>query len=167
MPSLRLRAAAALAVALAAPVAAQDGGDSTRVETPAPARGWFSYGRSLTFADILAETARLRPVETPPDAVSPSTDPFIGIQGLVVDETATPSGRLFYDAFFLLWTPPPGAERATITLGEQPLPGNGTAIVLRADGEVLLQTRLPRRPDEVEDLARQAVQFVRQRLSGG
>ena len=136
------------------------------VAAPAVAQeGPFRYGRSTTYADILAETAGLRPAPRA-DTLRPA-DPFVGVQGLVVDETATPSGRLFYEAFFLLWTPPPGAERTTVTLGEQPLPGNGTAVVARADGEVLLQTRLPRRPEEVEDLARAAVQYVRQRLAGG
>jgi hypothetical protein len=140
-------------------------GDTVEV-APAPPR-WFGYGRSITYPDIQAETSRLRYAPRAQGDTLRSVDPFIGIQGLVVDETATPPGRLFYETFFLLWSPPPGAERTTITLGEQPLPGNGTAILVRADGELLLQTRLPRRPDEVEDLARQAVQFVRQRLAGG
>lgn len=161
-PRFRSACVVLLVTVAASPAAGQDAPDSTGVSVAS----WFSYGRSITYADIAAETARLRLAPTPADTLR-SVDPFIGIQGLVVDETATPPGRLFYETFFLLWTPPAGAERTTVTLGEQPLPGNGTAILIRADGEILLQTRLPRRPDEVEDLARQAVQYVRQRLAGG
>lgn len=154
---------AGLSLTAASPAAGQELPDSTDATGPGP----FSYGRSVTYPDILAETIRLRlSPQAPSDTLRPA-DPFIGIQGLVVDETATPPGRLFYETFFLLWAPPPGAERTSVTLSEQPLLGNGTAIVVRADGEVLLQARLPRRPDEVEDLAGQAVQFVRQRLAGG
>jgi hypothetical protein len=155
MPRSTLPLALVAALLVSAPAWAQ-GAD--RAE---PAR----YGYARTYADILAETARLRPAPSAPDSLGPA-GPFVGISGLVVDETATPAGRLFYETFFLLWAPPRGAERTTVTLGERPLPGNGTAVVARADGEVLFQTRLPRRPDEVEDLARSAVRFVRQRLAG-
>ncbi|MEM1115448.1 MAG: CsgE family curli-type amyloid fiber assembly protein [Bacteroidota bacterium] len=149
-----------LAGLMAAPASGQ-GADSTRA--PAP----FLYGRAITYGEMLRERRMLRlPVGTDADSTD-AVDPFLGIQGLVVDETATPPGRLFYEAFFLLWTPPPGAERVALTLGEQPLPGTGTAIVVRADGEIILQTRLPRRTDEVEALAAQAVQFVRRRIATG
>ncbi|GAB5537878.1 MAG: hypothetical protein Rubg2KO_41270 [Rubricoccaceae bacterium] len=143
--------------------------DTTR---PSPARAdttlpLFSYGRALTYRDILRETRLLRRRPEPPPDTSAGVDPVLGIGGLVVDETLTPTGRLFYETFFQTWTPPPGAERSTVTIGEQPLPGNGTAIVIRAEGEILAQARLPRRQEEVETLARQAIAFVRQRLSGG
>ncbi len=153
-------------LALATAATGQPPPDSLRGDG-AGSRAAFSYGRSITYPDILAENALLQLASRAEGDTLAAVDPFLGIQGLVVDETATPPGRLFYETFFLLWSPPAGAERTTITLGEQPLPGNGTAILVRADGELLLQTRLPRRPDEVEDLARQAVQFIRQRLVGG
>ena len=143
--------------------------DNTR---PSPARAdttlpLFPYGRALTYRDILRETRLLRRRPEPPPDTTGGIDPVLGIGGLVVDETLTPTGRLFYETFFQTWTPPPGAERSTVTIGEQPLPGNGTAIVIRAEGEILAQARLPRRQEEVETLARQAIAFVRQRLSGG
>ncbi|MEO0557645.1 MAG: CsgE family curli-type amyloid fiber assembly protein [Bacteroidota bacterium] len=143
--------------------------DSTRASPVRPdtTRPPFPYGRSLTYWDILRETRLLRRRPEPPPDTTRSVDPTLGIGGLVVDETLTPTGRLFYETFFQSWTPPRGAERSTVTIGEQPLPGNGTAIVIRAEGEILAQARLPRRQEEVETLARQAINFVRQRLSGG
>lgn len=135
--------------------------------TPSPPRAVFPYGRSLTYREILTEARSLRRLPEPPLDSAAGVDPVLGVTGLIVDETVSPPGRLFYETFFLAWTPPPGAERVTVTVGEQPLPGNGTAVVIRTDGEIVVQTRLPRRAEEVEDLAGQAVAFVRRRLAGG
>lgn len=155
------RSVALLVCLLAAPAAAQNTGpalaDSVVMEP-------FVYGRSRTYSAILSETVELQLIAPAFVDTLASGDPSLGITGLVVDETLTPSGRLFYETFFLVWTPPPGAESVTIEIGERPLPGNGTAIVATAAGEVVLQARLPRRADEVEDLARQAVAFVQNRL---
>ncbi len=158
MPPPRCLLVAALAAAACvAPARAQ--------ETPA-AGSAVLFGRGITYAEIQREFAQLRP-RPRADSTVRSADPTLGIQGLVVDETATPSGRTFYEAFFLVWTPPPSAERATVELGEQPLPGNSTAILIRVDGELVFQARLPRRADEVADLAVQAARFVASRLGGG
>lgn len=152
---------AAGALVLASGAALAQPADSARAAVPAA-----PFGRSLTYADIAREYASLRLRPTPPDTTARSGDPFLGILGLVVDETATPSGRTFYDAFFLVWTPPPAIARSTIALSEQPLPGSSTALLIRVDGELAFQARLPRRQDEIEELAGQAAQFVASRLGG-
>lgn len=126
----------------------------------------FRYGQSRFYSDILSESVELQLVAPLRVDTLASGDPMLGIRGLVVDETLTPSGRLFYETYFLRWEPPPGGEAVTIEIGERPLPGNGTAVVITADGEIVVQARLPRRSEEVEDLAAQAVSFVRGRIGG-
>lgn len=123
------------------------------------------FGRGITYGEILHEYRQLRP-RPRPDSTVQSADPTLGIRGLVVDETATPAGRTFYEAFFLVWAPPPSAIRATVDISEQPLPGNSTAVLIRVDGELAFQARLPRRTDEIAELAIQAAQFIASRLGG-
>lgn len=123
------------------------------------------FGRGVTYGEILREYRQLRP-RPRPDSTVQSADPTLGIQGLVVDETATPAGRTFYETFFLVWSPPPSALRATVDISEQPLPGNSTAVLIRVDGELVFQARLPRRTDEITELAVQVAQFVASRLGG-
>lgn len=164
MPRLLLLFALGL-VAAVTPRAQESVPDSVRADSlraePLP------YGLGRTYGEIVTETIAIQLASPLRFDLYASGDPTLGIRGLVVDETLTPSGRLFYEAFFLLWTPPPGAEAATLEISERPLPGNGTAIVITADAEVIVQTRLPRRAEEVEDLAGQAVQYIRTRLGGG
>lgn len=161
VPFLAL-AAAALAAALT-PTARAQPADSVLAAARQPAT---AFGRGLTYAEITREYELLR-LRPRPDSTAVSADPFLGIQGLVVDETATPSGRTFYDAFYLVWSPPASAAQSTVELSEQPLPGNSTAILIRVDGELAFQARLPRRGDEIVDLAVQAAQFIAERLRGG
>ena len=153
----------ALLVGAGAPGARAQPADSVLAASRQPAT---AFGRGLTYGEIAREYSQLR-LRPRPDSTAGSADPFLGIQGLVVDETATPSGRTFYDAFFLMWSPPASAARSTVELSEQPLPGNSTAILIRVDGELAFQARLPRRGDEIADLAVQAAQFVAARLGGG
>ena len=52
------------------------------------------------------------------------------IDGLVVDQTLTKSGRDFYELFYNQWQPPNGARNFTLLIQEQPSrgPGMGTQI---------------------------------------
>jgi curli production assembly/transport component CsgE len=92
--------------------------------------------------------------------------PRIEIGGLVVDETLTRAGRDFYDAFFQRWRWPEGAATATLTVHEQPMPGLGSRLSIRVDGEAVFETQLHPRADAAATVE-QAVHRVAQRLRPG
>lgn len=125
------------------------------------------YGLSRTYQAIQAERIRLQPVR--PDSADGAafSDPLLGIGQLVVDETVSRTGSYFYDVFYRLWRPPPDARFVSVALSEQPLPGQGTLIAVRLDGELVFQARLSPREEDAESLARQAVSFTLQRLPRG
>ncbi len=47
-----------------------------------------------------------------------SKEPEIEIDGLLVDDTKTKTGKDFYDLFFTNWVAPAGARNYTITIAE-------------------------------------------------
>ena len=129
------------------------------------ARPVVAYGQGLTLREIQRETARLVPRPVAPD--SAVTEARLGIIQLVVDETVSRAGAQFYDVFYQLWRPPPGASFSTLVLSEQPVPGQGTLVSVRLDGEVVFQSRLQPREEVIEQTAQQAVQTVLRRFAGG
>ena len=148
-----------LAFALAVPATAQT------AAAPPDSAGVLPYGRALTYRAILAETRLLRAV-APDTAVAPS-DPVLGIGQLVVDETVSRTGSYFYDVFYRLWSPPADARFLSVVLSEQPLPGQGTLVSVRLDGELAFQGRLTPNEEAAETLARQAVVATLRRLPRG
>ena len=131
----------------------------------ASASAQVPYGRAVTYRAILAETARLRPA--PLDTTAANDDPSLGLGQLVVDETVSRTGGYFYDVFYRLWRPPADAQFVSVVLSEQPLPGQGTLVAVRLDGELVYQARLTPREEEAETLARQAVVATLRRLPRG
>lgn len=123
------------------------------------------FGMSRTYGDIQREFGRLRvrPRATPDSAF---TESRLGIIQLVVDETISRAGAQFYDVFYQLWRPPPGAAFSTVVLSEQPLPGQGTLVSVRLDGEVVFQSRLQPREEAIEQAAQAAAQATLRRLTG-
>ncbi len=84
---------------------------------------------------------------------------------LVVDETLTPMGRDFFQAFYTAWKAPEGAPTYAIRIGEQPTPGLSTRIVLYLNNERLLQFPLVKTShDFIEEVAGQAVRYMQQQL---
>lgn len=152
---------ALLLFALALPVAAQTG-PASRPDAPEV----FTYGQSRTYRAILAETRQLQ-IVAPDTAVSASPDPALGIGQLVVDETVSRTGSYCYDVFYRLWRPPADARFVSVVLSEQPLPGQGTLIAVRLDGEIVFQGRLTPSEEAAEALARQAIVATLQRLPRG
>ena len=152
---------ALLLFALALPVAAQTG-QASRPD----ASEVFTYGQSRTYHAILAETRQLQ-IVAPDTAVSASPDPTLGIGQLVVDETVSRTGSYCYDVFYRLWRPPADARFVSVVLSEQPLPGQGTLIAVRLDGEIVFQGRLTPSEEAAEALARQAIVATLQRLPRG
>ena len=131
------------------------------------ARAVVPYGLATTYAAIQAERGQLRPLPPDPTEAERGGDPMLGIGQLVVDETVSRSGSYFYDVFYRLWSPPEDARFMSVVLSEQPLPGQGTLIAIRLDGELVFQARLSQREEEAVQLARQAVGFVLRRLPRG
>lgn len=66
------------------------------------------------------------------DQVASPGELVLEIDGLIVDETLTKSGRDFYELFYSRWQPPPGAQNFTIIIKEQPSagPGIGTQVTV-------------------------------------
>lgn len=127
----------------------------------------FPYGQAATYRAILMETRALRPLPLAPIATDSLGDPVLGLGRLVVDETISRTGAYFYDVFYRLWQPPPDAQFMSVAVSEQPLPGQGTLIAIRLDGELVFQSRLTPREEEAETLAQQAVAATARRLPRG
>lgn len=85
----------------------------------------------------------------------PSTEAALALEGLVVDETLTPQGRRFYDAFFGVWRSPTTTGFYTVRVEEQPTPGRGTRIRVLVNDTPTFQTRLQPHTD-IDDHALQA-----------
>jgi hypothetical protein len=120
---------------------------------------------AIGITEQMRERQTLRPVATDPPAGYESDDPDATIQqleldGMVVDETITRIGRDFYDAFFAVWSSPPHAINFTISIHEQPAPGLGTLIMIRANDEVVYQVRLQPQIEQIEAAALQGAGFT-------
>ncbi|WP_412069399.1 CsgE family curli-type amyloid fiber assembly protein [Rubrivirga sp. IMCC43871] len=128
----------------------------------------IEYGRQRTYHAIVAETRLLHYVPTAATAVEEAEqNPTLGIGRLVVDETISRTGSYFYDVFYRLWQPGADAQFLSVAVFEQPLPGQGTLIGVRLDGELVFQARLSPREEEAETLAQQAVAATARRLPRG
>ena len=145
-------------------------GDSTAVPdsvaAPPRPRATIPYGQATTYRAILAESRGLRLVRPRAVPVDSAGAP-LGIGRLVVDETLTRTGSYFYDVFYRLWRPPPDAQFVSVVLQESPVPGQGTLVAVRLDGELVFQSRLTPNEEQAETLARQAVRATLQRVTRG
>lgn len=87
----------------------------------------------------------------------PGADAALDLGGLVVDETLTPHGRIFYTDFFDVWEAPPVEGFYTVRVQERPTPGRGTLVEVFVNDDVTFRTRLqPQTP-----IAEQALQAAR------
>ena len=138
--------------------------DSVQAEA-AVLRPAVPFGSSVTLRDIQREYDQLR---LKPSAAPDSTfrEAQIGIIRLVVDETVSRAGAQFYDVFYQLWRPPPGAAFSTVVLSEQLLPGQGTLVSVRLDGEIVFQSRLQPNEASIVETAELAAQTTLYRISG-
>lgn len=91
--------------------------------------------------------------------------PTYGINGLVVDETRTTIGRDFYDVFYDAWVAPENSINYTIAIEEQPVPGRGTRLIVRLNGEIAFDTRLQPRYEQIQQAALAAVGYTRRALA--
>lgn len=105
------------------------------------------------------QSLRLRPGVLEDTAGGPGLD-----LDLVVNETQSPTGQDFFSAFFTAWEAPEGVGSFTIRVQEQPVQGLYTRVVVYLDDERLFQIPLEPRQAYIENVAKQAARYVRERL---
>lgn len=136
-------------------------GDTVHRDTVPPER----VGEEIPgYRATLRYLRSLRPIAPESLEAEPAGSAELLLDGLVVDETRTPVGRTFYDAFYRAWDPPEGVHGFTIEIREQPLPGVGSRVAVYMDDRRLFQLGLPGRRREIERLAERASAYVRQLL---
>ena len=84
-----------------------------------------------------------------------SDDDWIGITGLVIDNSVTKPGRDFYETFNKYFTPVKGAQY-TIYIEERPDFFRGGTLWVKVDEDTIFNLRLTPRTAEVEEAAKKA-----------
>lgn len=82
------------------------------------------------------------------------------IDGLIVDETITKTGRDFYEVFQRQWEAPPTAKNFTILIEELPSRGNISVVSLSVNEHKLFEQALQPRYDTIEEVATYMVGVV-------
>jgi len=94
-----------------------------------------------------------------------STEPEIEIDGLLVDDTKTKTGKDFYDLFYSGWIAPEEAKNYTITISEKPFRLTSTLIVVSINDTPVYQSILQPRQDIVEGLSIDAISTTQSYLA--
>jgi len=81
----------------------------------------------------------------------------IEIDGLLVDDTKTKTGKDFYDLFYSGWLAPAGAKNYSITVSEKPFRLTSTLIIVLINDNPVYQSVLQPRQDIVESLSAEAI----------
>lgn len=90
--------------------------------------------------------------------------PATEIDGIVIDETMTKSGREFYEIYFSHWVKPTDFRDYYIKIKERPFQMNSTLIEVYLKDHLLYQQLMKRRYDEVEQMAKHAVEVVKMEI---
>ena len=93
-----------------------------------------------------------------------SEERFLGISGLVVDETRTVVGRHFYEAFTKKWS---GLSSTTqnIVIGELADPRFGSIVSVTIGETIVFRRLLPPRLGDLEEAVSTAITNLRQTLT--
>lgn len=86
-----------------------------------------------------------------------SKEAEIEIDGLLVDDTKTRSGKDFYDYFYNGWEAPGNATNFSLTITEKPFRLTSTLIVVSINENIVYQSILQPRQDIIEGQAMEAV----------
>ena len=86
-----------------------------------------------------------------------AVDADLKIDGLLVDDTKTKSGKDFYDLFYQQWEAPAGAKNYTIFIIEKPFRLTTTMVEIMINETMVYQSFLQPRYDYIETLTAQAV----------
>jgi curli production assembly/transport component CsgE len=82
------------------------------------------------------------------------------IDGLIVDETVTKTGRTFYDIFHMQWEAPIGVKNFSITIKEKPARGNFSLLSVEVNEESIFEYQLQPRYEMIEEAANYVVSLV-------
>ena len=94
-----------------------------------------------------------------------SNDSEIEIDGLLVDDTKTKTGKEFYDLFYSNWEAPAEAKNYSITISEKPFRLSSTLIVVSINDTPVYQSVLQPRQDIVEGLSMDALMTTQSYLA--
>jgi len=94
-----------------------------------------------------------------------TNDYEIEIDGLLVDDTKTKTGKDFYDLFYGSWEAPARAKNYTITISEKPFRLTSTLIVVSINDTPVYQSVLQPRQDIVEGLSQDAISTTQSYLA--
>ncbi|MDD3319955.1 MAG: CsgE family curli-type amyloid fiber assembly protein [Paludibacter sp.] len=86
-----------------------------------------------------------------------SIDYEIEIDGLLVDDTKTKTGKDFYDMFYSGWESPQNARNYTIIISEKPFRLTTTLILIYINDNEVYQSILQPRLDLLEDMSADAI----------
>jgi curli production assembly/transport component CsgE len=120
---------------------------------------------ALSAAKVPADSAKTKPI---PASLRKLFDDVVGqskkqneygieIDGLLVDDTKTKSGKDFYDLFYSVWMAPPTARNYTITISEKPFRLTTTLIVVSINENTVYQSILQPRLDIIESQSQEAI----------
>ncbi len=90
--------------------------------------------------------------------------PKLEIDGIIIDETMSKSGREFYEIFFANWSKPVGYSNYYLKIKERPFQFNNTVIEVYLKEQLIYQQMMRRRYDEVEQMAKSAVYTAHQHI---
>ena len=133
----------------------------------------------LLIAGIFLSSVLVSPQDLPKDTIKPRALPAslkkameqiiqkteqpadkdfeIEIDGLLVDDTKTKTGKDFYDLFYNGWVAPSAARNYSITVSEKPFRLTSTLIVVSINENIVYQSVMQPRQDIVESLSAEAV----------
>ena len=138
-----------------------------------------------TFASIILSVLFFMPLVQPKDSIKvkplpeslkkileqvvkkpdKSSDLEIEIDGLLVDDTKTKTGKDFYDLFYGSWEAPKDVKNFTITISEKPFRLSSTLIVVSINDTPVYQSVLQPRQDIVEGLSQDAISTTQSYLA--
>lgn len=82
------------------------------------------------------------------------------LTGFVFDQTKTKLGRDFFEAFSMLWEPPPGLEKVDIYITEFTDPRWGTQIYVYVEDVLVFVDMLKPQAEDIQEKADQAIDSV-------
>ncbi|MEI8084816.1 MAG: CsgE family curli-type amyloid fiber assembly protein [Paludibacter sp.] len=113
---------------------------------------------------IPAELKKLLEEVTQQKAIK-TNDVEIEVDGLLVDDTKTKSGKDFYDLFYNSWSAPSSAKNYTITISEKPFRLTSTMITVLINDNMVYQAILQPRQDIIESQTEEAVYLTQDYLA--
>lgn len=112
-----------------------------------------------------APTALIKLVEQVTKQPVNSNSDEIEIDGLLVDDTKTKTGKDFYDLFYSGWEAPNQAKSYTITVSEKPFRLSNTIIAISINDNLVYQAILQPRRDILEAMTSEAISTTQEYLA--